>query len=323
MKLVKSYIIAILVIFPFFIKAQETLPIYSDYLSDNVFLVHPSAAGIGNCGKVRVTARSQWAGIEDAPSLQTLSAHTRIGENTGVGLILFNDKNGYHSQQGVQGAFAYHIDLDRPDEVNQLSFGISLMAVNNSVDESTFVIPDPEISAIIRSESYFNADVSMAYHNKGFFSYVTAKNVMLSARNLYNESYESLNLRRYLVTLGYYFGEGKNLQFEPSVMAQSIERTGEKFVDFNMKVYKNVQDAQIWAAFSYRKGFDNADTEELNYLTPILGVNFKNFMASYTYTKQSGDILFDDAGYHQITLGLNFGCRERRRSGCPNINGSF
>ena len=36
------------------LRAQETLPIYSDYLSDNVYLVHPSAAGIGNCSKLRV-----------------------------------------------------------------------------------------------------------------------------------------------------------------------------------------------------------------------------------------------------------------------------
>lgn len=312
-----------MLIAPLFLKAQETLPIYSDYLSDNVYLVHPSAAGIGNCGKIRLTARSQWAGIDDAPSLQTLSAHTRVGTNAGVGLILFNDKNGYHSQQGVQATYAYHIDLARPDEINQLSFGMSLMAVNNSVDERTFVISDPVISQIIRSESYFNADFSMAYHNKGFFSYFTAKNIMLSARSLYNDRFESLNLRRYLVTLGYYFGQGKSFQLEPSVMAQSIERTGEKFVDFNLKAYKQVAESQIWAAISYRQGFDNANTEELSYLTPIVGINFRNMMMSYTYTKQSGDILFDDAGYHQISLGFNFGCREPRRSGCPNINASF
>ena len=323
MKLLKTLALAFIFVVPLYISAQETLPIYSDYLSDNVYLVHPSAAGIGTCGKLRVTSRTQWSGVEDAPALQTLSAHTRVGENAGVGLILFNDKNGYHSQQGIQATYAYHINLARPEEVNQLSFGLSLMAVNNSVDESTFTIADPVISQIVRSESYYNADFSMAYHNKGFFSYFTAKNIMLTARNLYNENYESLNLRRYLVTLGYYFGQGKSLQLEPSVMMQSIERTGEKFVDLNLKVYKNVADAQLWAAFSYRKGMDNADTEELNYLTPIVGVNYKNYMVSYTYTKQSGDILFDDAGYHQITLGLNFGCREPRRSGCPNINASF
>ena len=90
-----------------------------------------------------------------------------------------------------------------------------------------------------------------------------------------------------------------------------------------MKVYKKVANAQLWAAFSYRKGFDNADTEELNYFTPIVGINYRNFMVSYTYTKQTGDILFDDAAYHQISVGFNFLCREPRRSGCPNVNYSF
>lgn len=323
MKALKIVVLILFFSVPSLVKSQETLPIYSDYLSDNVYLVHPAAAGVGNCGKLRLTARSQWAGIEDAPSLQTLSAHTRIGENMGVGIILFNDKNGYHSQQGVQGTYAYHLNFGRMEEVNQLSFGLSLMAVNNSVDESSFVIPDPVISQIVQSESYFNADFGAAYHKGGFFSYFTAKNIMLTARNLYNDRYESLNLRRYLVTLGYYYGQGKSLQLEPSIMAQTIERTGEKFVDFNLKVYKDVADAQLWAAFSYRKGFDNADTEELNYLTPIVGVNYKNMMVSYTYTKQSGEILFDDAGYHQISLGFNFGCRVPKRGGCPNINATF
>lgn len=271
MKKAQFFSTILVLIVPFLLKAQETLPIYSDYLSDNVFLVHPSAAGIGNCGKLRFTARSQWAGIEDAPALQTISVHSKVGENMGVGLIVFNDKNGYHSQQGIQGTYAYHIGLGRPDEVNQLSFGLSLMAAINSVDESSFIIPDPVISQIVQSENYFNADFSMAYHRNGFFSYFTAKNILLSARNLYDERYESLNLRRYLVTIGYYFGQEQDLQFEPSIMAQTIERTGEKFVDFNMKVYKDVADAQLWATFSYRKGFDNADTEELNYLTPIVG----------------------------------------------------
>ena len=323
MKALNIFILGLFFSIPSLVNSQETLPIYSDYLSDNVYLVHPAAAGIGNCGKIRLTARSQWAGIEDAPSLQTLSAHTRIGEKMGVGLILFNDKNGYHSQQGVQGTYAYHLNFGRIEEVNQLSFGLSLMVVNNSVDESSFVIPDLVISQIVQSENYFNADFGAAYHKGGFFSYFTAKNIMLTARNLYNDRYESLNLRRYLVTLGYYYGQGKSLQLEPSVMVQTIERTGEKFVDLNLKVYKEVADAQLWAAFSYRRGFDNTDTEELSYLTPIVGVNYKNFIVSYTYTKQTGEFLFDDAGYHQITLGLNFGCREPRNVGCPNINSSF
>jgi len=325
MKLIKAFIVFLLCVSWYTVNSQETLPIYSDYLSDNVFLVHPSAAGIGNCAKIRFTARNQWSGIEDAPTLQTLTAHSRFGQNVGLGLVLFNDKNGYHSQQGIEGVFAYHINLIDPEIPNQLSFALGFTGIFNTVDQSSFAPGDPIISGISQSGSYFNADFSMAYHYEGLFSYFTAKNIISNGEyvNYLGES-ETLNLRRYLLTVGYYFGEGKGFQFEPSIMAQAIERTGEKFVDFNIKAYKNIQNAQIWAAFSYRQGFDGAiDGQELQYFTPIIGINYKKFMFSYTYTKQTGDILFDDAGYNQITLGFNFGCREPRRSGCPNINYSF
>ncbi len=325
MKLKKVIFILVFVIGGFIANAQETLPIYSDYLSDNVYLVHPSAAGIGNCGKIRLTARSQWAGVSNAPQLQTLSFHTRIGEKSGVGGILFNDKNGFHAQKGIIGTYAYHIELGRIDDINMLSFGLSVMLVENSVDESSFVIPDPIITQIIQAKNYVNADFSMAYHNQGFFSYFTAKNLLLTARNLYDDQYESLNLRRYLVTAGYYFGNenGDKLQFEPSVMMQIVERTGEKFVDFNAKVYKRIGNAQIWGGLSYRQGFDGNTIEELRYITPIVGINFKKALIAYTYTKQTGDFLFDDGGYHQITLGFNVFCKEPRGAGCPNINAAF
>lgn len=307
----------------FLMNAQETLPIYSDYLSDNVYLVHPAAAGVGNCGKLRLTARSQWSGVGEAPQLQTLSFHTRLGEKAGIGGIVFNDKNGFHSQKGIVGTYAYHIDLGHLDDANQLSFGLSVMLVENSVDETSFLIPDPAITQIVQSRNYINADFGMAYHNGGFFSYFTAKNLLLSARNLYSDRYESLNLRRYLVTAGYYFGNEKSIQFEPSVMAQLIERTGEKFVDINIKAYKKFDQTQAWVGFSFRQGFDGNNIEELRYLTPIVGVNIGKYMASYTYTKQSGDFLFDDGGYHQISLGMNVGCRQPRAAGCPNINAAF
>jgi hypothetical protein len=34
--------------------------VYSDYLSDNYYLLHPSMAGAANCSKIRLTARKQW-----------------------------------------------------------------------------------------------------------------------------------------------------------------------------------------------------------------------------------------------------------------------
>ena len=307
------------------IYAQETFPVYTDYLSDNVFLIHPSAAGIGNCGKIRLTARQQLFGLDDAPSLQTLSMHSRINEKMALGGILFNDENGYHAQKGIIGSYAYHLNFGNEYALNQLSFGLSFMYVQNSVDQRSFTSPitDPVISQIVESASYYNADFSIAYHYWDSFSYFTIKNLLLSSRDLYGNTYESLNLRRYLLTLGHYFGRERSLQFEPSIMGQFIERTGEVFVDFNIKAYKTIQDNfQLWAVLSYRQSFEGNKIESMKQITPIVGFNYKRFMLSYTYTHQIGDVALD-YGSHQFTLGVNVFCKKQRATGCPNASSMF
>lgn len=303
--------------------AQETLPIYSDYLSDNVYLVHPSAAGIGNCAKARFTARQQWIGVPNAPALQTLSFHSKLGEdsNAAYGFILFNDKNGYHSQRGVQGTYTYHLPLSEGRYFNQLSFGLSFVAIQNQVDQRTFIDPlEPNINPIIESVNYFNADFSMAYHLAGFSSYFTVKNLLPSKTRLEEET---INSRNYLLSLGYYYGESKFIELEPSLLFQYKENTGEAIADINIKAYKTFNGTRIWAALSYRRSLDTAPVENLQYFSPIFGVNYKNLMVSYTYTKQLNDVLISDAGLHQISLGFNLLCKQARASACPNINAAF
>lgn len=307
-------------------QAQETLPIYSDYLSDNVFLVHPSAAGIGNSSKLRLTARQQWIGVPNAPVLQTASFHTKFGEysNAGYGLVLFNDKNGFHSQQGVQGAYSYHLPMSDGKIFEQLSFGLAFTFVQNQSDQRTFT-GDPAIASIVQSTSYYNADFSVAYHRGGLSSYFTVKNLFLTAKNNLNVQ-EPLDLRNYVFSAGYYFGEDNFVQLEPSVMVQFREGTQERLADINLKVYKTIAATQLWAALSYRTNFDVNSIDNASYISPVLGVNFKNFMFSYTYTEQLNEVVFAEGGFHQITLGFNLWTRKPRAAACPNINsllGSF
>ncbi|WP_088323687.1 PorP/SprF family type IX secretion system membrane protein [Polaribacter tangerinus] len=310
-------------IFMLKVNAQETLPIYTDYLSDNVFLVHPSAAGIGNSSKLRLTARQQWFDVPNAPSLQTMSFHSKFSEysNAAYGVVLFNDKNGFHSQKGIQGTYAYHLPMGNSSVFEQLSFGLAFTFVQNQSDQRSFT-GDPAVAAIVESTSYYNADFSVAYHRGGFSSYFTVKNLFLTAKNNLNVL-EPLDLRNFVVSAGYYFGLENFVQFEPSVMLQFREGTGERIADVNLKAYKNLSKTQLWAALSYRRNFDADSLEDASYITPILGVNYKNFMFSYAYTRQLNEILFADSGFHQISVGINLWTKEPRAAACPNINGNF
>lgn len=307
-------------------SGQEGLPVYFDYLSDNYYLVHPSMAGIGLGGKIRLTARKQWFNVDEAPSLQTLNAHMRLGQSSsGVGAILFNDANGYHSQTGMKLTYAHHLQMGGDIRIlNQLSFGLSTGFILSSLDETEFnsVIPDPVITGAKNSVGYFNVDFGMSYSYMEFYAHATVLNALGTGRDLYT-AIEFDNLRRYLFSVGYVFGRSE-WRVEPSVLFQMTEYTEEETIDLNAKVYRDVSFGTVWAGLSYRRSFDGAQyqangtfgEQRLQLFTPIIGLNYKRFLFSYNYSYQSGDIRFDNGGFHQITLGYDFGPERENRYDC-------
>lgn len=328
----KIKFIVMLLLMSQFSFSQQGIAVYSDYLSDNYYLLHPSMAGAANCAKVRLTARKQWFDQTNAPSLQTLSFNGKIGEKSGGGVILFSDENGFHSQTGIKLTYAHHIMFSRDDiDLNQLSFGMSLGFIQSQLDETGFDPTqfDPIIfGGIVQKGSYFNVDIGASYNFLDFYTHFTVKNAMETSRNIYTE-FETDNLRKYLLSAGYNFGDKYKILWEPSILFQLTEQTNEKTVDINMKAYKNMDFGKLWGGLSYRRSLDGAEyisgntvaTQNLQYITPIIGVNYKNYMFAYTYSQVSGDIKFDNGGYHQITLGINLFCeRERYECNCPAIN---
>ena len=333
MKIFKKPLLVFALIVSQFSFSQEGIAVYSDYLSDNYYLIHPSMAGAANCAKVRLTARQQWFGQEDAPRLQTLSFNTSLGEQqrSGFGAIAFNDKNGYHSQVGAKVTYAHHIDME--DDLNRLYFGVNVGAIQSVLDETRFNVteyPDPTVQGIVRDKyTYFNVDLGMSYQLSDFYLHVTAKNAIANKRQIYSDV-ESDNLRKFLFSAGYTFGQEDGIQIEPSAMFQMVSETKEKAIDANVKVYKTMEEfGKIWGGLSYRRSFEGTQylqggevkEQKLQYFTPIVGVNYKNFMFAYTYSYLTGDIKFDNSGFHQITLGINFNCkRERYHCNCPAVN---
>ena len=267
--------------------AQEGIPVYFDYLADNYYLVYPSMAGIGEGAKF------------------TYAHHLRFGDDA--------------------------------RNLNQLSFGLSGTILQSSLDETEFrsVNPDPAIVGSKISAAYFNTDLGMSYNFLEFYAHAAILNLLSSKRNLYYKDrtdnpneLEVDNLRRYLFSIGYVFGRG-DWQLEPSLLLQMTDFTEEKSIDINAKVYKDVDFGKVWGGVSYRRSFDGAQyatsnsfgEQRLQLITPIVGVNYKNFMVSYNYSYQMGDIRFDNGGFHQITIGYDFLQSEKRYDcNCPAVN---
>jgi type IX secretion system PorP/SprF family membrane protein len=314
--------------------SQEGIAVYSDYLSDNYYLLHPSMAGAANCAKLRLTARDQWFGQENAPAMQTLSYNGRVGEQSGLGGIVYNDRNGYHSQTGVKLTYAHHLLFSRDAvDLNQLSFGLSAGFVQSVLDETKFLSPynyDPIVTGgVIQKDSYFNVDFGMSYNYLDFYVHGTVKNAIETRRELYTDV-ENDNIRKFIINTGYVFGNSETLLWEPSLMYQTASKTNEKSFDVNLKVYKPMDFGKLWGGLSYRRSLDGAEyvvngttkeSQKLQYITPIVGVNYKQFMFSYTYSHLTGEVKFANGGFHQVTLGLNLFCkREKYHCNCPAVN---
>ena len=320
-----------------FIISQEGIPIYSDYLTDNYYLLHPSMAGVANCNKVRITSRKQWLDQSESPNLQTISYNGRIGDSkSGIGAIVFNDKNGYHSQTGAYLTYAHHLLFSRNRlDLNMLSFGLSAGMMQSKLDESSFLFDgfDPLVSGITQSSTDFNLDFGFSYHYLDFYAHATFKNFLkndgINSNELGIYSYD--NSRTYLLSTGNVFGGfGSSWSYEPSILYAYKESSKESFVDINFKVYRETEFGKVWGGLSYRRSFEGAEylglndqvnSQKLQYITPLVGVDFENFVFAYTYSYQSNSIVFDNGGYHQITLGINLGCKKQKYDcNCPGIN---
>ncbi|MGB1309331.1 MAG: PorP/SprF family type IX secretion system membrane protein [Oceanihabitans sp.] len=336
MKLKILYVFALAFFSMQLMKAQEGLPIYTDYLTDNYYLIHPSMAGAANCAKIRVTGRQQWFGQDNAPQLATLSVNTRLGESqSGIGAIVYTDKNGYHSQNGIYLTYAHHLMFSRNEvDLNQLSFGLSIGAIQYKLDESTFLSQgfDPIIAGVEQSATNFNIDFGFSYHLYDFYAHATVKNVLKNDGINSNEkgvfAYDTP--RQFLLSAGTVFGKyGSDWSYEPSVLFQYKDGTKESSFDINAKVYKKVEFGKLWGGLSYRRSLDGAEyidgtsvsSQKLQYISPLLGIDFNNFMFAYTYAYQANSVVFNNSGFHQITLGYNFNCRrERYDCNCPAVN---
>src|SRR5690606_15255371 len=91
---------------------ELNLPVFTQYLADNPFVISPTFAGIGDNVSIRANGLTQWVGIKGAPDNQSIYADFRIANRSGVGVSLYNDRNGYTVQKGFKVSYAHHLILD-------------------------------------------------------------------------------------------------------------------------------------------------------------------------------------------------------------------
>ncbi len=306
-----------LIIYLFFLAiansySQElNLPVFTQYLADNNFVVSPTYAGIGDNLKIRANGLTQWVGIKNAPVNQALYGDFRIADRSGVGLSFYNDSNGNTLQTGVKFSFAHHLILDYYSK-QYLSFGISYNINTFRIDINNFntTTENPTIDPFVtndRRTSNNNFDVGALYRNKGFFLSFNANNILEKKLNEAVRVAEPNLLLNYQVYSGLTIRGPKNsrMEYEPSVYYQMFSSDKRSSTDLNFKFRKyNRKEDYFWAGISYR--FLNDQFLKPINVGPMVGFQKSMFYFGYAYQITTNELSAYNSGTHAITIGLNF-----------------
>lgn len=301
--------------------AQElNLPVFTQYLADNNFVVSPTFAGIGDNLKIRANALTQWVGIKNAPDNQSIYGDVRIADRSGVGLSLYNDSNGYTLQTGAKVTFAHHLIIDYYSK-QYLSFGISYNLNNFRIDidkinEENMGNPtgQPQLDND-RRNSNNNFDVSALYRYGGFFVSFNVNNILpKNFDDLLPDNYdgtvseiEPRLLLNYQLYSGYTFRGPKKsgLEYEPSIFFQWFDSDNRSATDLSFKFRKyNRYGDYYWGGISYR--FLNDQIFKPLNVGPMIGFQKSIFYFGYAYQVTTNDLFGYNSGTHVVTIGLNF-----------------
>jgi len=293
--------------------SQElNLPVFTQYLADNPFILSPAYAGIGDNLRIRANGLTQWVGIKDAPDNQSLYADFRLLDRSGVGISLYNDSNGNTRQTGAKVSFAHHLILDYRTE-QYLSFGISYNFNSFRIETGNFndgSNGNPPVGGQQPTDNRYSAnnnfDISALYRNRGFYLSFNANNVLKK-----NISLERVNepdlLSNFQVYTGFTFKDAENrrIEYEPSVFLQYFASDQRSTTDFNFKYRRyNRYEDYYWIGVSYR--FLNDQFPKPLAMGPMAGFMKSKFYFAYSYQLMFNGLGSYNSGTHSITIGFDF-----------------
>ncbi len=216
-------IIAGLMLFCLVAKAQQR-PIFSQYMF-NMLALNPAYAGNQRQLSVTALARNQWVNLDGAPKTQTITSHSNFRDkNVGLGMILYNESIGVHSDIGAYFSYAYQIKFSKGMLAMGLQGGLNQLTSDyTKLKTRTFGGGDPSLQSYRSYNPNFGTGVF--YSTKTAYAgisvpYLINNKVMQESEGLVVQSSEK---RYYFLTGGKVFDISSNLKLKPSILLRFQE----------------------------------------------------------------------------------------------------
>ena len=228
MKISKKILLPFLLFLGFVVSAQQDAQ-YTQYMF-NTMSVNPGYAGSRGQLSIAALYRSQWVGLDGAPTSQTLNLHSPIrNSKLGYGISIINDNigDGVVQETAFDAVLSYTIDVSLE---GKLSFGLKAGGNLLNLDFVGLEKHDVEPVGQDNIENKFspNIGIGMYYHTDKYYLGLSAPNLLQTehfdnsrtdANAVQFLSKERINF--YLIT-GYVFDLNNNLKFKPALLTKVV-----------------------------------------------------------------------------------------------------
>ncbi|MBS1556020.1 MAG: type IX secretion system membrane protein PorP/SprF [Bacteroidetes bacterium] len=267
-------------------------PQFTQYMF-NGLVINPAYAGADEALSLTLIDRHQWVGVENAPTTQTLAAHTLVRKKkVGVGLSVINDKIGVYQNINALGSFAYHIQTGKD---SYLSMGLQAGFNNNRANYLSLQgnSNDPNLASSI-NETYFDFGFGIYFRSPRFHmglsspQFVPKQIVVDQSANLKIGDTHYFLFSKYRIPLSH------NWDLEPSTLVKYVPALPLSYdVNLNL-IYRRI----LTTGFSYR-GNESVDFLLRAQVSPQL-------QFGYAYDYPIGPTTKLGSGSHELMVNYVF-----------------
>ncbi len=298
-------------------------PMYTKYMF-NSLTFNPAYAGSKDHMSIGLLHRTQWWGIQGAPTTQTLTIHTPLkNERVGVGLSLVNDKIGPTNTFGANLSYAYRIPVGSNGA--KLAIGLQAGVENYRADWNKLDLDDGSdpVFEVNPNKWLPNFGAGIYYYSKMFYAGFASPHLveydLREETGQFGENTWARQYRHYFFSMGGAIPiSGEDLVFKPSMLLknvsllsglrkdpqfQNVSSPTEIDVDMSVLFYQT-----FWLGVSYRTSIENFDDTSSDDSIDVWASYFlKNGFrigAAYDYTLT--ELQPEAKGSFELFLGYEF-----------------
>lgn len=270
----KKLLIAFLFLYAGNVFSQQD-PMFTKYMFNSLWY-NPAYAGSQDHMSISLIHRSQWIGLQGAPTTQTFTIHTPLrNDKVGIGFNLVNDKIGPTNTLLANLAYAYHI----PVGFGRLSFALQAGVNNFRADWSKLTIQDPDPNFEVTPNKWLpNFGAGVYYYTNRFYAGLGVPHLIeydLSPKEVDNDLYAK-QYRHYYFSMGGAINvNGPDVVFKPSLLIknvgllskfskevafQSVTAPTEFDIDLSFLFYQS-----LWVGTAFRSSVEAFDNDRSTY----------------------------------------------------------